>query len=304
MLTTRLWIQYLSNVLRDDSLPVEAARTWASRGTSLSQGISGLTLALAEACDPPLCSLVASTTVGSIFASTLTSHSDQARLEILDMPGAESELALGDVFAGYCSLVWTDLVLARPIRRLDYQPGVGTVERPGVGHGDLIRDLVQWLLASEDARGEFSSDDDVYDSGGWCYGQAGLAAVLAIAKLNAGLSKGDESRLREMPAKLIEAAYCERADSEVGLCHGVAGMLVAAIGVARLYDDQVEIAAVQQAFDQIVDDQSMIKINESLDVDCSWLTGLAGVVWAQQVMLRPPLINPIFPLDATFRASS
>jgi len=285
-------------VLDDNTLPVMAAHSGANRGNSFAQGLSGIRLAIAEMSGEAL-ELQSTSKAESVFESEISWNPTSGSLRFSSSYEKDSERILGDVFTGECARIWSDIVLGQ-VPRIDIPNRLpGSVLRPGIGHGELIRDFAIWL--SNLCEGDFLSPEEVFPLGGWCYGQAGLASILSLVNHFGALASSQTEQLRAMPEVLIDCVKNEKSTAESGLCHGTAGMLVVAIGVARLLDDHSLIEKVQSVFRECVDNEAIIKFHPELEVDCSWLTGSSGIAWASAVMEKSPIVNPLFPLDTKLR---
>jgi hypothetical protein len=86
--------------------------------------------------------------------------------------------------------------------------------------------------------------------------------------------------------------------TEAGLCHGLTGALVVSAGLSRLVSDEKRLKKVEQTFDEISDAGILTRYPADLALDLSWLTGVAGILWAEHVVRFRPIINPLFPPDS------
>ena len=193
-----------------------------------------------------------------------------------------------DAFVGVVSAAWALKVAGNPtLGPKDFIEVTLPVEnRFGFAHGIEGVETVNVL-----ANTSFSPKSDRVApkvNGGWCNGTVSSAALVRLPG-----GEIDFNTVRECVTQLDQIGFL----SSDGLCHGKAGVLVAVMGVARLTGD-VELAKrCQKTFAETFRDLPLFRSESDTYSDFSWLTGLAGIVWAHAVMLRPPLVNPICPDD-------
>lgn len=284
----------LHKVLKDPSIPIQANENWGSRDNSLAGGTSGILLALFEFTGDGDLKLQETDrdifSVSFVASQPINFSSDSSSIQ------GVAEQVLGDVFEGYCNTVWTNLTLGREIVAETYNPRSGIVERPGIGHGDLIRDFTRWIVEDRPNKQQFSTLDISFQGGGWCNGAAGLEVIRTLVA-----NFSDEISLRDLEAaghKMLHWASDHSNDLEFGLCHGISGIAVSAMGIARYLhsDDLAHHAA--NVFNDCLHQHNLTRYPDDLWTDYSWLTGTAGVLWAHCVLNQTPLINPIIPIDS------
>jgi hypothetical protein len=275
---------------------VQATNGWASRGESFSTGLAGIRFALQATYGnyfspgtqaPSLQNIFSARTKDSLNAAPILYNSDD-----------ETTLpeTYGDVFVGRCSQVWTELTLGKDPQVSSRIPGEGAVNRPGLGHGELIRELIEWLTQDKTERDAFVSTEQDFHSGGWCNGESGLLSAVCIARHFDPMTSYDEY-IAHACAKLLEWARVS-SDEECGLCHGVSGALVVVAGAGRLLQDDTIISHANDVFEELTSQQFNARIHTDFIVDASWLTGTAGLLWSSAAIKERPGINPLLPIDS------
>ena len=281
----------LQNTLASDSHPLQAGTEYATRGSDLATGKSGLAMALTEAgvgyrglaLDVSRCS--------NVFTAELDVSSSGFRL--FNAPPPPSQNKLGDVFDGLASQSWTNLVLNRPKPQVITDYSANDVIRPGLGHGDLIRDLVKWLSPWPNIEGDFVSSETVFDGVGWCNGKSGLLAANSVV-FQLRPSENRRDLLGKLSAEVLDAVVRER-EGEYNLCHGWAGALVVVGSVARLIDRQDLEEQARATYQEKATPSSLLDMAPGFLVDTTWLTGASGLLWGWLALNKPPIINPLVP---------
>jgi hypothetical protein len=281
-------------ILNSSQIPVQVASGMANRERGLATGTDGIFLTLAEAANEGPKFAVDGVTCRQIFSAKVVLE-DQTL--IFSSPGeAIHKRILGDIFDGACSELWTDLVFGRRPKVRAFEAGARSVTTRGIGHGELIREFSLWVTRDWECGVKFETSEATYDSFGWCNGNAGLLAILATERALNGNSNLDEDSRKTLEALVL--AIEQGNFREIGLCHGLAGACVTALGVARTFkisgiEDRVRQAWTLQA------EKLRNAIPPHLEADASWLTGMAGVVWADAVLRNKPSVNPLLPIDST-----
>jgi hypothetical protein len=276
--------------------PVQATKGWASRGESFSTGLAGVQFALQAVRGQDFSPELQAPELNNIFSAGMqTSPGD---LTILHNFNEEIELdeAYGDVFVGKCSKVWTRLVLGRQPEISSRTTGEGAVTRPGLGHGELIRGLVEWLTQDPKRRGTFIPPERDFISGGWCNGESGLLAAACIARYFDASTESDKFITKTCLNLLDWAQTSSREES--GLCHGTVGALVVVAGAGRLIQSERITSEANNIFQHLASHDFNIRIHPDFIVDASWLTGTAGLIWASAAIKQKPGINPLLPIDS------
>lgn len=289
-------IRVLNQVLIDDSTPIQASINWASRDKSIATGMGGIHLALNE------------------FSSMFRNY----RLEFTEIFGAEIEIGeslvkirdpnisrggienySGDIFEGASSLIWSGLVAGKKVEIPHYKKTPGKVVRPGIGHGDSIREFLDWYQDfMSGGMAHFSVTESVPNQGGWCNGMAGKISLEITAEILAGRGINDPRRRITEVRNLIDWSVEVVNTAEYGLCHGTTGALVVAAGVARLLGDTATQRFCNFAMNEIKNSEALVAFPDDLLLDYSWLTGLAGYLWALKAVVSVPHINPLLPFDS------
>jgi hypothetical protein len=181
--------------------------------------------------------------------------------------------------------------------------GKGSITRPGLGHGELARDLALFINQQQKPPVPFHTQELEYESFGWCNGYGGLLVATGISDYLTTPGKASQTLLELLDRALDDLD--SQFELEIGLCHGLAGLAVLTAGIGRTFSLPHHLDRAVNSFDKLLTRESLLRIPATLDVDASWLTGAAGVVWASSVMRKQPSINPIFPIDSSlFRYSS
>jgi len=288
----------LTSVANSPSTPIQATKDWASRNLTLATGLGGINLALAEfgrSQGGVELDISATEVWGGQFqwnplTNTLKVHptEDQSKKDYL-----------GDIFEGQCGLFWSSLILKTKFEEVTAEPKFGAVSRPGIAHGNLIRDLYLWHQSVQYSTAPlFYSAEPIPNQPGWCNGVSGEIAAKVVA--NSIQKNGDVLQNLsnyEVPTMLQLVSQSTLA-AESGLCHGILGALVVAAGAARIAGDFDTLVSVQEMASGLFDNDLLLRYPDDLLVDYSWLTGSAGVLWAILAIHRRPLLNPLLPFDS------
>ena len=85
---------------------------------------------------------------------------------------------------------------------------------------------------------------------------------------------------------------------EGGICHGLSGALVVVAGAGRLVRNESILRAASEVFQDFISLNFNTRIHQDFIVDASWLTGTAGLIWANTAIKEKPGINPLLPIDS------
>ena len=285
----------LNNLLVDESLPVQASTNWATRTESLSTGLGGVRLAVLEYDRLTRLSdwRFDAIDITNVFSAEMP-FLDSPTLKdskLYDSPKTE---ALGDVFLGYASKVWTHLVLHEPIVELPFLDKPNDIVRPGLGHGELARDLVRCAI-EEKWLSYLPSLGDV-NGVGWCNGKSGLLSVLALCYEKSG-NEDLLNHIVELHDEIFVLAAEKLETTEFGLCHGIAGVFACLAGSSRVLRDTVRSDQIKERFLEFQESINLTLLPPNLNIDNSWLTGSAGFLWASCSIFQKPKLNPLFPSD-------
>ena len=289
-------VKALLAVLQDPAQPIQAAKNWATRTKSLATGEAGLAFSTLPVI-APYAQIEVRGDVEDIFTAQIEWDGNSLTFYNDDGPLSGEERVLGDIFDGECARFWTSLIIGEAYAERGHTRDFGQVVRPGLAHGDLIRDLREWYIRQRGTGEEFEAREVSFAGFGWCNGYAGLVVSQAVASM---ISKGliDRDFAYSSIDQIFSMFETSQSDSETGLCHGVAGALVVAIGLARIIEDERLMQKTRDTFRALYADANLTRYPEDLLVDLSWLTGTSGFLWAAAVMEERPTINPIFPPDS------
>ena len=278
--------------------PILVTKFSASRDSSLATGTSGLELALS---DNPFSGIDGQSLESCFDIFSAQFEFGNGKFKIIGREFVETNfpLEIGDLFVGRCNLLWTELVLGTPISSVTYSNVKGRVQSIGLGHGELIRDFARWMLVNPSKKIEFETSEHIFDSNGWCNGSAGHLSIAVLTHIF-GSRKIDFNFIQDRFDSILDSIDLnESSDFSLGLCHGVSGVLVSLAGVARFIGDIRRLRMVQLIFNQVFTRSRLLNTLELNEVDCSWLTGAAGIVWAYKVIQKQPTFNPIAPFDSS-----
>jgi hypothetical protein len=207
------------------------------------------------------------------------------------------ELYLGDIFEGFCAAVWTSLVTRTTGPREFRGEAHGSVNRPGLAHGETIRELCKAVAEGADTPLSLEERGQVQGAG-WCNGRSGIIAARLVHMSTRPLEKTDRDSILEECWSILEDVQKHHGVMEVGLCHGSMGALVVITGAGRLLNYPEITNVARDVSEMIIRSSSMMNINENYLIDASWLTGVAGVLWGSSCMEQSPTLNPLLPLDS------
>ena len=205
---------------------------------------------------------------------------------------------VGDLIDGYLGQLWARQCLGGELEGPMSNVGHDALgANPGLAHGKL-----GWLAcrASALTEAEFIdvlSEHPRMERVGWCNGVSGIAVAAAIGVAATGSS--DIATIAKRHAQT--ALECIPLETD-GLCHGSAGVLAVGAAVARCIGDE----AFQDEVSHLAGKhwgacrKREWRLDPGLVADQSWLTGVAGVSWAQMAVDMRPLINPLCPADSVF----
>jgi hypothetical protein len=286
------------NLLRRIALspdwPVQAGPNWASRNTSIATGTSGIWLAIfeAETSNVELDSL--SFPISDIFSAEFLG--DHGSFQITS-PAMSDKLHLGDIFEGFCAAVWTSLVTRTTGPKKFVVNTHGSVDRPGLAHGETIRELCKVIAQGADESLLLTEMEQVQGVG-WCNGRSGIVAAKLVQMSTKPLDATERDLIVKESWLILEEVRQHYSAMEVGLCHGSMGALVVVNGAGRLLDSPAITSAAKDLSRTILSSPSVMNIHKDYLVDASWLTGVAGLLWGARCMLHPPVLNPLLPIDS------
>jgi hypothetical protein len=300
MINTDFIIETLTSILHDCRQPVMSGKYSASRDDSLATGTSGIALALIELESLSANQVRASKPLNDIFSSTLVEITPDCNAYELFNDAEEVGTTMGDLFSGFACATWTRLTVHQPQTLALYTEGPGSVVRPGLGHGELVREFTRWLHGNSDHSQEFTPSEMQFQSHGWCNGTSGLLCTKAIAAAFRRESSDEISELRYLASGLLNQSLSSLAYLGPTLCHGLPGLLVVCAGIARMLNDPDLQRTTNSIFEAVDWDDLITHIPADTYTDASWLTGTAGVLWAKSVIQKTPLVNPLLPIDSKF----
>ena len=290
--------QSLVLILENNATPIMATEFWATRENSLATGKGGLLLSLFEVGKLNVESIQITGTVEDLFDASLSIHGRQLISNSSGDAASKESRVLGDIFTGFSAQVWTKLVLKQTLPNSDFKAGSGSIDRPGLAHGNMIRELTQWLTSENTERGKFDSSETTFEGSGWCNGRAGLAVSLAIAQYFDSAVNNYEEELLVIANQILSDVKNDKHLPEPSLCHGLPGVLVICSGIGRQINNDRLLRQSIQLFDELVDESILLRGPSDTYIDNSWLTGTAGVLWANSAVRARPSINPLLPTDS------
>lgn len=287
----------ISRILKDAHVPIVAGENWAARSRDLAAGLAGLRITVDDIFYRNI-NLVVHDACRDIFTSHVAENENiNASIEFRNSPHFKVTEKLGDLFEGSCNLVWTDLVFARQSIQKLVNAETGQVTRPGLGHGELIRDFTLWYSGNKFSRPKFETSDDDFELFGWCNGKAGYLVIMTLASI-LGNSLPQKELLSLVDLLISELELETAASGGFSLCHGFSGAMAAALGTSRLLESEIRISKLQTLYATKFSSLDLANISNELTVDCSWLTGVSGLLWIEKSMSKIPLVNPIVPFDS------
>lgn len=208
-----------------------------------------------------------------------------------EVHGGQGERLTGDLMDGWASVEWARACLGNRPSPVAHDPDGGYEDAPGMAHGVLG---ISSLNALSDSGPEAASGSAGNGLSGWCNGSSGLAAALVIRWKKSG-------DVADATAALLAARSSLDASHDTdGLCHGRAGAIAVAAGVARLLgDEDLSIQALRSAYSLAARlHRSPMRLSAGVHLDQTWLTGVAGAAWGLLVATKRPMVNPLLPLDS------
>jgi|APGre2960657468_1045069.scaffolds.fasta_scaffold11985_3 hypothetical protein len=290
--------QSLFLILENNATPIMATEFWATREDSLATGKGGLLLSLFETGNLDVDSIEIAEIVEDLFDASLAIHGRQLIVNSPRHATSKESRVLGDIFTGFSAQVWTKLVLKQTLPDSDFKVGFGSIDRPGLAHGNLIRELTQWLTSENIERGKFDSSENSFEGSGWCNGRAGLAVSIAIAQYLDSAVNNYEEELLVIANQMLSNVKNDKHILEPSLCHGLPGVLVICSGIGRQINDDRLLNQSIQLFDELIDESILLRGPSDSYIDNSWLTGTAGLLWANSAVHARPSINPLMPTDS------
>lgn len=286
----------LEEIVDSPLYTIQASEYSATRTGSLATGVSGLALAIHEhkRLSEKSPKQIRFDSIQNIFSCHLENNDGLVVTEPNFQKHPSPQL-LGDIFSGYASEVWTNAVLNKNQKAKPFQDSPAEVVRPGLGHGDLSRNLSKWIVAREPLT-FFPKLDNVRGIG-WCNGQSGLLSALGVY-FSYSNDPAAINRIDKLLDDLLYDTLSILQKVEYGLCHGISGSFVTMAGAARLIGKQDFLESLRISFGEWFEKVNYTLIPPQLYLDNSWLTGSAGVLWAHSVLEQPPEFNPIFPPDS------
>jgi hypothetical protein len=286
----------LEEISNSPFFAIQASEYSATRTESLATGKAGLELAIHEytRLSDESCKQIVFDSIQNIFSCCFVNNGGLVLTEpMLQKP--QSPYLLGDVFNGYASEVWSNAVLNLNQIDKQFEDKPGDVIRPGLGHGELSRDLAKWIVARE-PRTFFPQLDEGLGIG-WCNGKSGLLSALGVYFAYSNDPDALDSMDKLSDELFLETQSCLQS-VEYGLCHGISGSFVSMAGAARLAGKKDFLESLRISYGDWITKLNYTLIPPQLLLDNSWLTGSSGVLWAYAVLEKTPEFNPIFPPDS------
>ena len=287
----------IQKVLQKPDYPVISGAYFASRETGLATGLSGLSLSLGRNPWKPIIS-ISHSIYPDIFSCELKFDEDSMTILNRDEVNISVQPRLGDLFTGTCNTTWSEMALNLPFTNEDFEDNPGPVVRQGLAHGELIRDFVKWIISPNRQGQKFVTSENSFDTNGWCNGRSGFIVVSALRRIYL-----EEDFERDFFANEFEILFSSIEKSNLssedfGLCHGISGVLVTLAALARLLSDDQRLRQVKELYEELLSRETILNLLTVNEVDCSWLTGVSGVIWGYKAVLEQPTINPLVPFDA------
>ena len=289
----------LELAIRNPDYPIMAGANFASRESGLAIGISGLEWTTGRNLWKPIKQKREIENIDIFSAELKFEESQISFLDSLDNRDVQKIAELGDLFSGLSNQVWSQIVLNLPITHIQVSDSQNEIVRAGLAHGELIRDFTKWILDSGSPKPNFSTSESKFESNGWCNGNSGFLVISCLVQIEMGLTDIPKDLFVQFD-KIFDSLATTSVDNlDSGLCHGTSGILVTLAGVARFLKDNERLIKVQTLFEEIFSSGAAFQLDPQRDLDCSWLTGMAGLLWAQKVLHEKPVFNPLVPFDST-----
>lgn len=292
----------LKALLANPHYPIIADREFALRGIDFCSGVSGIICSLGDNAFKPIL-LPSNMSDLDIFTCTFLFLEDSISIESHKILTKEPFLNLGDLFYGECNSLWAHLVLGQHKESRYFIDSPGKKISKGLAHGELIRDFTKWFYVHEIEKCEFSTSEFEFDSFAWCNGLSGFLVIEILVDILKTEKIVPKFSISHFDALIDLIQISEVQFKSFNLCHGLAGASVVLAGVARYFEDLKRLNKVREIFQKIFDKNQLIEFRQDNQVDSSWLTGVAGLIWANKVIERRPYINPIVPFDSEIFAA-
>jgi hypothetical protein len=180
-------------------------------------------------------------------------------------PDGRVDLAVSHGLCGYIGALCSIEELTGVLRHDSIGPCMATIEHAAAAHGN--RSVPPFLHRAGDPSSRRPS---------WCYGDLGIAAVVA----RAGNLRGREDWVDLARELALSAAGNTRRPKGTGLCHGAAGLGLTCHRLAlMLQSDELEEVA-RRWYRQAISDLDRSLSDEHPDSDFGLLEGLAGSILA------------------------
>jgi hypothetical protein len=286
----------LEEILNSPMFAIQSSEYFATRTDSLATGKTGLELAIHEykRVSDESCEQIKFDSIQNVFSSCFENNGAAVLTEPAIQEPQSPEM-LGDIFNGYASEVWSNAVLNLTQIDKHYEDKPGEVIRPGLGHGELSRDLTKWIVTREPKT--FFPQLDEGLGIGWCNGRSGLLSALGVYYAYSNDPDALDSMDNLLDELFLETLSCLQS-LEYGLCHGISGSFVSMAGAARLTGKKDFLESLRIAYGDWLKKLNYTLIPPQLFLDNSWLTGSSGVLWGYAVLEKTPEFNPIFPPDS------
>jgi len=288
----------LEAILSDPLRPIVADKFNATKDRSLATGTSGVALALIESQTSTPHNVDRTGSIDDVFSASLTIADERLVVSGTTTRSETRDTDIGDVFTGYSCKCWSRLVLGQEIPHEAFSDRPGGVVRPGLGHGELIRDFARWISEPSSPRPRFQTSEESFPGLGWCNGIAGLISAKTCAAVRRSARDEDGLNLIQLTRKALSTNYSVLLDMGPSLCHGLPGFLVICAGVARVFQQNDLLHDVFELAESLLTYELQVSIPTDVYLDASWLTGSAGILWAISAIRRKPILNPLLPYDA------
>ena len=284
----------LVELMSDARRPVRVGTDFAIRDRSLAQGLGGVVLSLVES-DSEVRECIVDEAVKNVFEADIGWEKGSIRVTPAKISAEVQGENMGDLFLGRPAEIWTRTVFGLEVEAdADSLFEAGPIQRPGLGHGDLSRELVRAIAAKSSCT---LSHRELIPSGGWCNGSLGMIVALSWdMTLNVNSNWGE---LQQRIYALINDELQPSSRMDSSLCHGFSGIIAVGASLGRLAGDTDFIEFVDTTWRDYLNSEKLITPPSSTtSVDFSWLTGIAGLVWTDSILRRQPIINPLVPWDS------
>ena len=117
-------------------------------------------------------------------------------------------------------------------------------------------------------------------------------------KIYAGRGSQTDFLKNEFDTVLNSISNSDLSTEDFGLCHGISGVLVSLAALARLLSDPQRLSKVEELYEYLLSRDRLLNLLNANEVDCTWLTGVSGVIWGYKVVLEKPTFNALVPFDS------